>query len=229
MSSVFFSVSMSLDGYIAPDGMDLEHANDPFYQDWLARWMGLQAWTFRQQFFRENLRLGDGGETGTDNDLLERTYTRTGATILGKRMFDGGEQFWPEEAPFHTPVFVLTTQVRPPWPRPGGTVFHFVNDGIHSALRRAHSAAAGRDIRIGGGAETISQFLNAGLVDEFTISITPLLLGDGIRLLDRVDPRRVDLDIIHVTDSPLVTHLRYRVTNTGDRSPGSRTTARTAI
>ena len=226
MSAVFFSVNMSLDGYIAPDGMDIEHANDPSYRDWLARWMGLQAWTFRQQFFRENLRLGDGGETGTDNDLLERTYTRTGATILGKRMFDGGEQFWPEEAPFHTPVFVLTTQLRPPWPRPGGTVFHFVNDGIHSALRQAHSAAAGRDVRIGGGAETIGQFLNAGLVDEFTISITPVLLGDGIRLLNQVDPRRVALEINDVSHSPLVSHLHYRVTDTGERSPASRTAAR---
>ena len=77
---------MSLDGYIAPDGMDLEHANDPSCQDWLARWMGLRAWTFRQQFFRENLRLGDGGETGRYNDLHEQTYTRTGETILGKRI-----------------------------------------------------------------------------------------------------------------------------------------------
>ena len=214
MSTVFFSVNMSLDGYIAPDGMELEHANDPAYKDWLARWMRLQEWTFRQRFFRENLHLGDGGETGSDNELLEQTYARTGATILGKRMFDGGEQFWPEEAPFHTPVFVLTSQVREPWPRPGGTVFHFVNDGVESALQQARSAAAGRDVRIGGGAETIRQFLDAGLVEEFTISIAPLLLGDGVRLLDRIDPERVALEIIGATHSALVTHLHYRASGT---------------
>jgi len=211
MSTVFFSVNMSLDGYIAPDGMELEHADDPTYKDWLARWMRLQEWTFQQESFRKNLHLGDGGETGSDNEFLEQTYARTGATILGKRMFDGGEQFWPEEAPFHTPVFVLTSQVREPWSRPGGTIFHFVNDGVESALQQARSAAAGRDIRIGGGAETIRQFLDAGLVEELTISIAPLLLGDGVRLLDRIDPGRVALEIIGATHSALVTHLHYRV------------------
>ncbi len=79
-------------------------------------------------------QLGVGGETGRDNRMLEETFNRTGVSIMGKRMFDGGERFWPEEAPFHTPVFVLTHQVREPWERPGGTTFHFINDGIDSAL-----------------------------------------------------------------------------------------------
>lgn len=133
MSMVFFHVVMSLDGYVAPEGMELEHAHDPAYKDWSRQWERLQGWVFPQKFFRETLKLGPGGEIGEDNRLLEQTYHRTGVTILGKRIFDGGELFWPEEAPFHTPVFVLTHQVRAPWERPGGTTFYFVNDGVESA------------------------------------------------------------------------------------------------
>jgi dihydrofolate reductase len=121
MSKVFFSEVMSLDGFIAPEGMDLEHGDQPGYRDWLAKWMELQQWVFAQKFFRQNLSLGDGGETGQENTLLEETFRRTGVSIMGKRMFEGGEQFWPEEAPFHTPVFVLSHQPRAPWQRPGGT------------------------------------------------------------------------------------------------------------
>jgi len=211
MSAVFVHVVMSVDGYIAPDGMDLEHADDPGYKDWLDRWMELQSWTFKQRFFRENLGLGRDGETGPDNRLLEETYARTGTTILGKRMFDGGERFWPEEAPFHTPVYVVTSQVREPWERPGGTTFHFVNDGIQSGLEQGRRAAGGRDVRIGGGANTIVQYLNAGLIDDFTISLVPVVLGDGIRLFDGVDRRSVALEVTEVINSPDVTHLRYRV------------------
>src|SRR5215207_7386144 len=98
---VFFAVSMSLDGYIAPAGMDLEHADDPSHNDWGRQWAALQSWLFPQRFFRENLNLGEGGETGPDNDMAQEVFERTGASILGKRMFDGGERFWPEQAPFH--------------------------------------------------------------------------------------------------------------------------------
>jgi dihydrofolate reductase len=212
MTRVFFSVSMSLDGYIAPDGMDMAHANDPSYNDWLAQWMELQKWVESQQFFRRNLGLGDDGETGRDNQLLEETFNRTGVTILGKRMFDGGEQFWPEEAPFHTPVFVLTHQVREPWERPGGTTFYFVNDGIESALRQAREAVGDRDIRIGGGADTIQQFLNAGLVDEFHVALSPVFFGGGRQLFAGIDRRKIGVELVEAINSPLATHLRYTVT-----------------
>ena len=211
MSQVFFSVGMSLDGFIAPDGMDLTHAEDPSFKDWLSQWMELQKWVFQQRFFRENLKLGEGGETGRDNRLLEETFARTGVSIMGKRMFEGGERFWPEEAPFHTPVFVLTKQVRDPWERPGGTTFHFVNDGIESALRQARAVCGGRDIRIAGGAHAIVQYLNAGVVDEFSIALAPVLFGAGIRLFDGIDRRRVPVEIVEAIPSPLVTHLRYAV------------------
>jgi len=120
---VFVHVSMSLDGYMAPEGMDMDHFHDPEYKDWMNKWMSLQAWMFPLKFFRENLHLGEGGETGTDNDLAEATFKRTGVSIMGKRMFDAGEQAWPEEAPFHTPVFVVTHEKREAWERPGGTTF----------------------------------------------------------------------------------------------------------
>ncbi len=212
MSKVFFSVGMSLDGFLAPEGMELPHAADPNYKDWLAQWMALQQWIFRQQFFRETLQLGPGGETGEDNRLLEETFNRTGVSIMGKRMFDGGEHNWPEEAPFHTPVFVLTKQVRDPWERPGGTTFHFVNDGSESALRQARAVAGGKDIRIAGGANAILQYLNAGLVDEFTIAMAPVFFGAGIRLFEGIDRQKVTVEIAETIPSTLVTHLRYTVT-----------------
>jgi dihydrofolate reductase len=212
MSKVFFSVGMSLDGFMAPEGMDLAHADDPNYKDWLNQWNELQKWVFQQRFFRESLKIGEGGETGQDNRIMEETFNRTGVSIMGKRMFDGGERYWPEEAPFHTPVFVLTKQVRSPWERPGGTTFHFVNDGIESALRQAREVAGGRDIRIAGGAHVILQYLNAGLVDEFTIALAPVFFGGGVRLFEGIDRRSVKLKIVEAIHSPLVTHLRYAVT-----------------
>jgi hypothetical protein len=102
-NTVFFDVVMSLDGFIDPEGMDLAHANDPEYKQWMNKWMALQQWVFQQKFFRENLNLGEGGEIGQDNRMLEETFQRTGVSIMGKKMFSGGERFWPEEAPFHTP------------------------------------------------------------------------------------------------------------------------------
>ncbi len=209
MSKVFFSVTMSVDGFIAPEFMELGRPVD----QWINEWMELQKYVFEQRFFRENLKLGDGGETGEDNRILEEAFNRTGVSIMGKRMFDGGEVSWPEEAPFHTPVFVVTKEVRRPWERPGGTTFHFVNDGIESALRQAREVAGGKDIRIAGGANTIVQYLNAGLVDEFSVAVSPVLFGAGVRLFEGVDKRAFSLTIVEAINSPMVTHLRYAVTH----------------
>jgi dihydrofolate reductase len=212
---VFFSVTMSLDGFFAPESLEgvvatpERRQEDPRLERWMAQWMELQDYAFHQRFFRENLDLGGGGEEGLDNAILEETFKRTGASVMGKRMFDLGEQAWPEEAPFHTPVFVVTHQVRQPWERPGGTTFHFVNDGIHSALGRAREAAGDRDVRIAGGGETILEYLNAGLVDEFTIALAPVLFGSGLRLFEGVDADRVALELLRTDPSPRVTHLTY--------------------
>ncbi|HEX7096179.1 MAG TPA: dihydrofolate reductase family protein, partial [Acidimicrobiales bacterium] len=175
------------------------------------QWKELQRWIFPQRFFRENLKLGGGGEEGRDNDIVRETFERTGASVMGKRMFDAGEQMWPEDAPFHTPVFVVTHEKRDLWERPGGTTFYFVNDGIESALEQARAAAGDRDVRIAGGGETILEYLNAGLVDEFSISLSPVLFGAGVRLFDGVDAGRIALDLIRTEGSPRASHLTYAV------------------
>ncbi|MFF6990797.1 dihydrofolate reductase family protein [Streptomyces sp. NPDC010273] len=212
---VFFSVTMSLDGFMAPENVPFEDVfspqghSDPRVRRWLAKWSELQAWVFPTRFFRENLKFGEGGEEGTDNDVARATFERTGVSVMGRRMFDAGEQSWPEEAPFHTPVFVVTHTPRDPWERPGGTTFHFVDDGIESALDQAREAAGDRDVRISGGAETIQQYLDAGLVDEFSITLAPVLFGTGIRLFDHVDPDRLALTQTRSDASSRVTHLTY--------------------
>ena len=128
---------------------------------------------------------------------------------MGKRMFEQGEVSWPEEAPFHTPVFVLTHEKREPWVRPGGTTFHFVNDGPESALARARAAAQGRDIRISGGADVIQQYLNLYVVDELEIALAPVLFGAGRRLFENVREPGPRFRIDRVLDGPAATHLRY--------------------
>jgi dihydrofolate reductase len=208
MTKVFFSVSVSLDGYLAPPGMDLAHAGDPTFEDWGSQWGKLQSWILPTRFFRAIAKFGDGGDTGTDNQIVERTFERTGVSIMGKRMFELGEVMWPEEAPFHTPVFVLTSQVREPWVRPGGTTFYFVNNGIESALRQARAAAGERDIRIAGGADVIQQYLRAGLVDEFALAISPVMFGSGQRLFAGIG-RDVGVDLVETIASPRTTHVRY--------------------
>jgi len=207
---VFFDIVASLDGFIAPEGMTLDHADEPEYKQWLSQWMKLQDWVFQQKFFRENLKLGQGGETGQDNRMLEETFKRTGVSVMGKRMFDGGERFWPEEAPFHTPVFVLTHQVRKPWERPGGTTFYFVNDGIESALAQARKAAGNKDVRIAGGANVIQQYLSAGLVDEFTIHYSPVFFGLGTPLFAGIK-KDIGIKIKQAVASKGVTHVTYEV------------------
>jgi dihydrofolate reductase len=204
---VFFSVTMSLDGFIAPE----ERADDPDMQRWMAQWMDLQRWLLAQRFLRERLKFGEGGEEGRDNDIVRETFERTGASVMGKRMFDLGEPAWPEEAPFHTPVFVVTHEQRDPWERPGGTTFHFVGDGIQTALARAREAAGQRDVRIAGGGETILQYVNAGLIDDFTVALSPVLLGSGVRLFEGVDAARVALEPVRSEPTRRVTHLTYAV------------------
>jgi dihydrofolate reductase len=215
---VFFSVSMSLDGFIAPEPVPAQdelfapdRQDDPDVRRWLAQWAELQQWVFPLRFFRENLKLGEGGDEGLDNDVARETFERTGASVMGKRMFDLGEQSWPEEAPFHTPVFVVTHTKRGPWERPGNTTFHFVDDGIEHALDQAREAAGDRDVRIAGGGTTILEYVNAGLVDEFSITLSPVLFGAGTRLFDGVDASRIALEPVRSQPSARVTHLTYAV------------------
>ena len=209
MSKVFVNIGLSLDGYMAPEGMTLEHWENPAYKNWGAKWGALMGWILKQQYFRDNLKLGPGGETGPENEMLRKTTERIGANIMGKRMFEQGERAWPAEAPFHTPVYVLTHQKREPWVRPGGTTFYFVNDGAESALAQARDSAGDRDVRISGGADAVQQYLNMGVVDELEIALAPVLFSSGRRLFEKLDESVSQFRIDNVLDSPTATHLRY--------------------
>ncbi len=222
MCKIFVSIVLSLDGFLAPEGMDMAHLHDPTYKGWGAKWGALMGWALEQQYLREKLHLGPGGETGAVNDLVRHTFERTGAHIMGRRMFDGGELGWPEEAPFHTPVFVLTHAPREPWVRPGGTTFHFINQGPEHALVLAREAAGVRDIRISGGAEVIQQYLRLGVVDELEIALVPVLFGGGRRLFEHLDEPLPQWRIDRVVEGEHATHLRY-VPASGVASQGTHT------
>ncbi|MBH1963250.1 MAG: dihydrofolate reductase family protein [Comamonadaceae bacterium] len=207
MSKVFVNIGLSLDGYMAPEGMTM---SDPGYKNWGAKWGAMMAWILKQQYFRENLlKLGPGGETGPVNDLVRNTVERIGANIMGKRMFDQGEVAWPEEAPFHTPVYVLTHEKREPWVRPGGTTFYFVNDGAERALELARESAGSQDIRISGGADVIQQYLSLDAVDELEIALAPVLFGGGRRLFENLPESLPGFSIDRVLADSTATHLRY--------------------
>ena len=206
MSKVFVNVGLSLDGYLAPEGMTMEN---PSYKNWGAKWGALMSWLLSQQYMRDNLKLGPGGETGPENDLVRRTTERIGANIMGKRMFDQGELAWPEEAPFHTPVYVLTNRKREPWVRPGGTTFYFINDGPERALELARESAGRRDIRIAGGADVIQQFLNLNAIDELEIALASVLFGSGRRLFENLGEPSPTFRIESVVPGPAATHVRY--------------------
>lgn len=209
MPKVFVNIGLSLDGYMAPEGMTLEHWHEPEYLQWGAKWGALMGWILPLKSFREHLKMGSDGETGPIDDLARATFDRIGANIMGKRMFDAGARSWPDEAPFHTPVYVLTHERRDPWVRPGGTVFHFVNDGPERALELARAAAGSKDIRISGGANVVQQYLAMGVVEELEIALAPVLFGAGRRLFEHIPDPGPRFRIDRVVAGPAATHLRY--------------------
>lgn len=205
MSKVFFSVGMSLDGFIAgPNGGPDNPLGDNGTK--------IHEWVYRQKSFIEAQQLGGDGETGPDNDLLKGIMNRIGANIMGKRMFEEGEPNWPEDL-FKTDVYVLTHEKREPWVQDGSTTFNFINDGIESALEKARKSAGDKDIRISGGAGTLQQFLNAGVVDEGIIHLSPVLLGKGVRLFENPNNGKFSIEIEEATVSEGVTHLHCKVYN----------------
>lgn len=182
--------AMSLDGYGAGTDQDLENPLG-------VRGPELMEWFLHSRVWRKMHGLEDG-ETGVDNGLAEQGFSNLGAWILGRNMFGPVRGPWPdenwlgwwgEEPPYHVPVFVLTHYPRAPLPMKGGTVFHFVTDGIRSALEQAQAAAGGRDVRLGGGVATIRQYLAAGLIDELHLAVRPVVLGAGEHLLHDLDLR----------------------------------------
>jgi dihydrofolate reductase len=201
MGKVVFEISMSLDGFIAgPNdrpGLGLGEGGERLHE-----------WVVELASWRERHGLA-GGQTNRDAELLDEALRNTGASIVGRRMFDNAEG-WGENPPFDMPVFVLTHQAREPLVK-GGTTFTFVTDGIESALAQARAAAGAKNVAIGGGANIAQQYLKAGLLDEIEIHLVPILLGDGIRLFDHLGDAQIELERTRVIDSPSVTHLRFRV------------------
>lgn len=201
MGKVVVDITTSLDGFIAGpnDGPEvpLGHGGERLHE-----------WVYDLASWREPHGLA-GGKTNTDSEVLEEALRTTGAVIIGRRMFDNAKG-WGEEPPFHMPVFVLTHEARDPVAKEG-TTFTFVNDGIESALEQAKEAAGDKNVSVGGGANTVQQYLRAGLLDDIQIHVAPLLLGGGVRLFEHLGANPVALEQTRVIDSPAVTHLRYRV------------------
>ena len=187
MSKIYFDIAISVDGFSAGDNRGPQN---PIGDGGEA----LHNWMVKQKAFYRSMGKEGGEEEGPDGKLIDEVFARTGAYIMGKRMFDEGEVHWPENL-FKADVFVLTHQKREPWVQKGTTTFYFVNGGIEEALEKAKKSAKGKDIRLQGGANMIQQYLNAGLVDEFTIHISPSFLGSGTRLFEKIDSKMYDVRI----------------------------------
>jgi dihydrofolate reductase len=202
------SFSISLDGYGAGPGQDLENPLG-------VGGMALHEWVFPTRTFQKIIGR-DGGETGIDDDFAARGFDNIGAWILGRNMFgpvrgpwpdDGWKGWWGDEPPYHVPVFVLTHHARASIAMRGGTTFHFVTDGMQAALRQATAAAGDRDVRVGGGVATIRQYLAAGLIDEMHLAIAPLLLGSGEALLASLDLPKLGYRCIEHVPTAKATHV----------------------
>ena len=204
--------TISLDGYGAGPDQDIDHPLGIGGGD-LHQWM-LSTRTFQQTHFGK-----DGGTTGIDDDFAARSFLNVGAWILGRNMFgpvrgnwpdDHWKGWWGDNPPYHVPVFILTHHARAPIEMEGGTTFHFITGGIHEALQLARAAAGDKDVRIGGGADTIRQYLREGLIDELHIAIAPVLLGRGETLLNGVDTRALGYECVEFVASEKATHVVLR-------------------
>ena len=205
------SFSMSIDGFSAGPDQSLENPMGIGGQA-LHEWAFPTA-TIQQMFGNE------AGSTGVDNDFAARGFRHIGAWILGRNMFGPIRGPWPDSSwkgwwgdnpPYHAPVFVLTHQARDSITMEGGTTFHFITDGIHSALARAKEAANGLDVRVGGGAATIQQYLRAGLVDGLHIATAPILLGSGEKLFADIDLRSLGFQCVEHVATHKATHVVLR-------------------
>jgi dihydrofolate reductase len=211
MTRLKFSIAMSVDGYVAGPNQSVDN---PLGEGG----MQLHQWVFATRAFRA-MTGQEGGETGLDDRYAMGWSENVGAVIMGRNMFGpirggwGDESWrgwWGDDPPYHVPVFVLTHHARDPVQMKGGTTFHFVTDGIEAALERARDAAGERDVNIGGGAETLRQYLKAGLVDEFRLHVTPVILGVGERLFADLDGGPSGFECVELVSSPAVAHYTFR-------------------
>ncbi len=205
------SFTISIDGYGAGPNQDLQNplgVNGP----------ALMEWFFHTRVWRE-MHGDDDGETGIDNGIAEQGFTGIGAWILGRNMFGPVRGPWPDESwrgwwgdepPYHVPVFVLTHYPRAPLTMAGGTVFHFVTEGIQAAFKLATAAAGGRDVRLGGGVSTIRQYLRAAMIDEMHLAIRPVLLGSGEHLLNDINMSALGYECVRHVAGERATHVFLR-------------------
>jgi dihydrofolate reductase len=212
MGRLRLSITMSLDGLVA--GPEQSEQN-PLGVGGL----DLHEWVFPLEAFRR-MHGGQGGDVNASSAVVDERRANIGATIMGRNMFGGGggpwgndpwQGWWGDDPPYHHPVFVLTHYAREPLPMKGGTTFHFVSDGIESALTQARDAAGEQDISIAGGASAVNQYLAAGVVDEIDVSIAPVILGDGARLFQDLERGALKLTQLRAVDAPGVTHIKYHV------------------
>jgi dihydrofolate reductase len=203
------SFTISIDGYAAGHDQSLQNPLGVGGQ-------ALHGWALATRTFQERVFGTHAGDTGVDDDFAIRGFTNIGAWIVGRNMFGPVRGPWPDESwrgwwgenpVYHLPVFVLTHHPRAPLVMEGGTTFHFVTDGIRAALDRARAAAAGMDVRVGGGASTIRQYLRERLVDEMHIAISPVLLGSGERLFDGIDLPKLGYACTQHVATPAATHI----------------------
>ena len=201
--------TISLDGYGAGPRQSLEEPLGVGGEE-------LHEWIFATRTWRARTGEG-GGSTGVDDDFLILGDEGIGATVMGRNMFGPVRGAWPDESwrgwwgdepPYHHDVFVLTHHARAPIPMAGGTTFHFVTDGIESALDQAFSSAGGLDVRLGGGASTVQQYLRAGLVDELHMAIAPVVLGGGTRLFGDDGGLPEGYEVAELIPAPTVAHVR---------------------
>jgi dihydrofolate reductase len=199
---------ISLDGFGAGPNQDIDNPLG-------IGGVNLHQWFFPTRTFQKMFGSGDG-TTGIDNDMAERGFDRIGAWILGRNMFapnrgawtdDQWKGWWGDNPPYHNQVFVLTHYPRASIQMDGGTTFHFVTDGIHAALKRARDAADGQDVRLGGGTATIRQYLQAGLIDQLHIAISPAVLGNGESLFAGLDLLKLGYKCTEHVTSPAAMHV----------------------
>jgi dihydrofolate reductase len=204
--------TISLDGYGAGPDQSLDHPLGVGGTE-------LHQWLLPTRTIQRSLFGKDGGTTGVDDAFAARGFDNVGAWILGRNMFGPIRGDWPDRKwkgwwgdnpPYHVPVFVLTHYARVPIEMEGGTTFHFVTGGIREALDRAREAAAGKDVRIGGGADTIRQYLREGLIDELHLAVSPVLLGRGEPLFHGVDLRALGYECADFAASEKATHVVLR-------------------
>ena len=203
------SFTLSLDGFGAGPAQDLAH---PLGVGGSA----LHGWAMPTRTFQQHLFGNDGGETGLDDEFAARGFAHVGAWILGRHMFGPVRGPWPDERwrgwwgdnpVYHVPVFVLTHHPRPPLVMEGGTTFHFVTEGPLAALEQARQAAAGKDVRVGGGVNVIQQYLRLRAIDELHLAIVPVLLGAGERLFEGIDLPALGYACTRHAASPRATHV----------------------